>query len=265
MMNCRRGPTASASLALNDIVVRFAPPVRRCKSCTFAGLPVWRASAVSSRVKNASSLMHYVRRRGACLFARTVARPAPAAETEHHLRDAPHLYLLRAFGNSIASMMPVDVLERFVARIAQPAVDLHRAIGSLANQPVRAIVAHRPLVRQFLRHLGLGHLVHLPRRLMNQRAEHRSLGLMLDQRPLNGLVGSEGLAEGLALLRILDAFVDAILRGAERGGRLADAILVYEVLRDFQPVFRIAKRRVARNVHLGKRDSRMVGRHVEGP
>src|SRR5438552_3014177 len=80
-------------------------------------------------------------------LTRPVARPVPAAKTEHHLCDAPHLYLLRAFGNSIAPMMPVDVLERLVAGIAKATVNLHRAIGGLAYQPVRAIVAHRNFIR----------------------------------------------------------------------------------------------------------------------
>src|SRR6185437_3149392 len=73
------------------------------------------------------------------------------------------------------------------------------------------------------------------------------------------------LAEGLAFFRVLDAFVDAILRCAERGRRLPDTILVHEVLRDFQPVFRIAERRITGYVHIRERNSRMVGRHVEGP
>src|SRR3984893_2079373 len=40
---------------------------------------------------------------------------------------------------------------------------------------------------------------------------------------------------------------------------------MYEMLRHFQTVFRIAKNRVAGNVYIGERDAWMVGRHVEGP
>src|SRR5580704_3756900 len=169
-MYCRRDPTASpaASLASNDIVVRLAPPVSRRRSCTFACLPVWRARAASSRTakssrfRKSSSLMQQVRRAGA---AHSLARPA--SEAEHHLGDAPHLYLLRAFGNSIAPVMPIDVLEGLVTRIAHAPVDLHRAIGGLTDQSVRAIVAHRNLVRQLLCDLGLGHAIHFPRGLVN--------------------------------------------------------------------------------------------------
>ena len=43
--------------------------------------------------------------------------------------------------------MPVDVLERHVARVSDPAARLHRAVSGLAREAVRAVVAHRDEVR----------------------------------------------------------------------------------------------------------------------
>ena len=67
---------------------------------------------------------------------------------------------------------------------------------------------------------------------MDQRAQHLALRLQLDQRELDRLVGGQRLAERLALLGVGDGLVDAVLRGAEAGGGLADPVLVEEVLHD---------------------------------
>ncbi|MGH7913564.1 MAG: hypothetical protein ACREPW_02785, partial [Candidatus Binataceae bacterium] len=41
------------------------------------------------------------------MWRRLITHLRFAAETEHNLRDAPHLNLLRALGNSIAPMVPI--------------------------------------------------------------------------------------------------------------------------------------------------------------
>jgi len=82
----------------------------------------------------------------------------------------PHLDLLGAVGDAVAAVVAIDVLERLVARVADRAVHLHRAIRGLADETVRAVVAHRDLVRDLSRYVGLRHLVHLPRGLVDQRA-----------------------------------------------------------------------------------------------
>ena len=69
---------------------------------------------------------------------------------------------------------------------------------------------------------------------MDEGTQHLALGLELDQRELDALVSRQCLAEGLALLGVGDRFVDAELRRTEARGRLADAVLVEEVLHHLQ-------------------------------
>src|SRR5581483_3551335 len=58
-------------------------------------------------------------------------------EPEEVAGDAAHLDLLAALGDAVATVVTVDVLERHVARVAQPAVHLHGAVGRFAAQAVR--------------------------------------------------------------------------------------------------------------------------------
>ena len=85
---------------------------------------------------------------------------------------------------------------------------------------------------------------------MDEVAEHLRFGVQLDQRPLNRLVGRERFAERLAGLGVLHTFVDAILRRSQRTRRLADAILVDEMLRHRQSVLRIAENCICRHVNI---------------
>ena len=59
--------------------------------------------------------------------------------------------------------------------------------------------------------------------------------------------------------------VDTELRGAERRRRLADAVLVHEVLCQFEPAVDAAEHRVGADADVRQRDLGMVGRHVERP
>ena len=120
-------------------------------------------------------------------------------EAEHVAGDAAHLDLLGAFGDAVAAVVAVDVLERLVPRVAEAAVHLHGPVGGLAAQPVGPVVAHADLVALAERAVR----VHRPRRLVDQRAQHLALRLQLDQRELDGLVGGQRLAERLALLGVL--------------------------------------------------------------
>ena len=67
-------------------------------------------------------------------------------ESEHIACDAAFLDLFRTFGNTISAVMTIDVLERFVASVADAPVDLDRTVGCVADQAVRAVVAHRHAV-----------------------------------------------------------------------------------------------------------------------
>src|SRR5262245_57813229 len=55
---------------------------------------------------------------------------------EQVARHLAHLDLLGAFGDAVAAVVAVDVLERLVARVADAAVHLHRAVGRLADQAI---------------------------------------------------------------------------------------------------------------------------------
>src|SRR5262249_20075976 len=62
-------------------------------------------------------------------------------EAEHVAGDAAHLDLLGALGDPVAAVVAVDVLEGLVTRVAEAAVHLHRAVGRLAAETVRPVVA----------------------------------------------------------------------------------------------------------------------------
>src|SRR5215470_15466453 len=61
---------------------------------------------------------------------------------EHVPGHPAHLNLLSALGDPVAAMVAVDVLERLVPGVTQPAVNLHRPVRGFAAQPVRPVVAH---------------------------------------------------------------------------------------------------------------------------
>src|SRR5689334_24277277 len=182
-------------------------------------------------------------------------------EAEQVAGHPPHLDLLGALGDAVAPVVPVDVLERLVPRVAQPAVHLHGAVRGVAAQPVGHVVAHGDLVRLGERPGG----VHAPGRLVDQRAQHLRLGLQLDQRELDGLVARQRLAERLAGLRVLDRAVDAELGGAQAGGGLPDAVLVEEVLHEEQAAAFGTEDGAVRDPDVVQRDAAVVGGHVEGP
>ena len=77
--------------------------------------------------------------------------------------------------------------------------------------------------------------VERPRGEADQLAQHRGLGVQLDERELDRLVARQRLAPRDPRVRVRDRLVDAELRGAERRRGLADAVLVDEVLRELEP------------------------------
>src|SRR4051812_47434453 len=93
---------------------------------------------------------------------------ARAHIAEQKSRDLALLDLLAAFGDAVAAMVAVDVLERLVARIAHAAMHLHGAVGGFAAQPVRPEIAHGHLVGQRVLDFSLRELVHFPRGLADQ-------------------------------------------------------------------------------------------------
>src|SRR5690348_150569 len=182
-------------------------------------------------------------------------------EAEQVARHPPHLDLLGPLGDAVPAVVPVDVLERLVPRVAQAAVHLHGPVGGLAAQPVGHVVAHGDLVGLGQRPVG----VHAPGRLTDQRAQHGGLGVQLDQRELDGLVAGQRLAERLAGLGVLHRAVDAELGRAQAGGGLADPVLVEEVLDQLEAAAFLTEDGAVRDADVGERDVGVVGGHVEGP
>ena len=167
---------------------------------------------------------------GNSAFADTLGAPL-VHEPEQIPRHPTHLDLFGALGNAIPPMMAVNVLERLVARIAHTAVHLHGSVRRLTTQPIGPIVAHGYPIT-------LGKcpvLVHGPCCFVNEGAEHFTLRMKFYQRKLNGLIGSQRLAEWLTVLGILNRLVDAVLRRPQAGRRLTNSVLVEELLNHPQP------------------------------
>src|ERR1700690_947681 len=154
-----------------------------------------------------------------------VGSPSPGDEAEQVSRDVADLDLLGALGDAVASVVAVDVLERLPARVAQPTVDLHRAVGGIADEPVGTEVAHRDLVADAADAIAR---VHLARGLAHERTQQLHVGRELDQRPLDRLALGQGLPERDSLLGVRDALAHAVVGRSDARGRLADAVLVHE-------------------------------------
>src|SRR4051794_17761842 len=66
-----------------------------------------------------------------------------ASDLEKMLADLAHLDLFGSFGDSVAAVMAVDVLERHMAAVADATAGLHGLVGGIAGKAVRSVVAHR--------------------------------------------------------------------------------------------------------------------------
>src|SRR5229473_98205 len=79
------------------------------------------------------------------------------------------------------------------------------------------------------------------------------------------LSDSQRSTERLAFARVFHAFIDAVYGGAQRTRRLPDPVLMHKTLRQRQPAADLAEQRIVRHEHVSKTDTRMIGRHIEGP
>src|ERR1700722_17262530 len=121
------------------------------------------------------------------------------SEAEQVLRDPSDLNLLRPFSDPIATVMPVDVLERQRPCVPHTAMNLHGAIGRLANETVRPKVANGYAITELQRVL----LIHLPGHLEDEVAHQLAFGVQFGELELNGLLARETGSEYLAGLRVL--------------------------------------------------------------
>src|ERR1700738_2595993 len=99
-----------------------------------------RAAGRGARVRSARPLS------GPSQSARQAVSFSRPAELEQSLRHPADLYLLRALGDSVPAVMPVDVFERLVAGVSDTAEHLHRTVGGITHQAIGAVVGHRHLV-----------------------------------------------------------------------------------------------------------------------
>ena len=95
-------------------------------------------------------------------------------------------------------------------------------------------------------------VVEHPRGVPHQLSKHRRLGVQFDERELDPLVGRQLLAPRDPVVGVGDRLVDAELRGTERRRRLADAVLVHEVLRELQAAVHGAEQRLGADADLGQ-------------
>src|SRR5262245_47684015 len=68
-----------------------------------------------------------------------VFRDPLAHVAEHVASDPAHLDFLGALGDPVPAVVPVDVLERLMPGVAEPAVHLHGTVRRLAAQAVRPV------------------------------------------------------------------------------------------------------------------------------
>ena len=115
-----------------------------------------------------------------CSSRKRSSRPEP----EQSLRHPSHLDLLGPLGDPVSTVVPINVLERFVSAVADAAEDLHGTVGGLADQSVGAVVGHRDLVG----HLHVVAVVQFGCGEADQQPDHLCLGLQFDEGPLHGLI-----------------------------------------------------------------------------
>ena len=120
------------------------------------------------------------------------AAVALLAEGEQVLRHATHLHFLRAFGDPVAAMVAIDMLEGEGAAVTHAAMHLHGAVGGLAAESVRAEIADRHHVADLQRILP----IHLPGGAEDESPQHLVLRPELDERELHSLLLRQRFAEG---------------------------------------------------------------------
>ena len=62
-------------------------------------------------------------------------------------RHTALLNLIRALGNSIPSVVPINMLKRLIPRVANTAVYLHRRISCLTAELISLIITDRHFIR----------------------------------------------------------------------------------------------------------------------
>ncbi len=186
------------------------------------------ASSRLTPVRGHGEKVTYRRPRPTRSLAHALGGPL-AHEAEHVAGDAAHLDLLGALGDAVAAVVAVDVLERLVARVAEPAeapASPGRPPRSTTGWPSSCTSTPCPTARTRRR---------CPSTTRSCGSSARSISHCVCSSTSGNWIAwfvGERLAERLAHLGVLDRLVDAELRRAEARRRLADPVLVEEVLDD---------------------------------
>jgi hypothetical protein len=72
------------------------------------------------------------------------------------LADLTHLDFFGTFGDSIAAVVSIDVLERHMSAVADSPARLHCSISGVTDQPVSAVIAHRDQVSELHKAFNVG-------------------------------------------------------------------------------------------------------------
>ena len=79
-----------------------------------------------------------------------------ATEPEEVLANFAHLNLFGTFGDSVAAMVAIDVFKGHMSAVSDSPAGLHRPIGSVTDQSVSAVIAHRHQVGELHKAFNVG-------------------------------------------------------------------------------------------------------------
>jgi len=153
---------------------------------------------------------------------------------EQESRTFPLLDLLVPSGDAIAAVMPIDVFERLVARVAHPAMHLHGAIGASQHRRFAQNCTSTPLSESLC---STARCVSLSISTRSFEEQPPAFPPAVASSTSGHWIACFPPAAGrtAALARVLHAFLDAVHRGAQRTRRLPDAVFMHEALRQRQP------------------------------
>src|SRR5438093_340601 len=126
--------------------------------------------------------------------------------------------------------LAIPALQRKLLRYPVAAVDLHGGIDHAAEHLARVQLGDRRLDARVLA------AIRFPRALPDEPPTCAQLDLGVREHPLDRLALRELLAEGLALLRVLDRHLVRGHGDAEVGRRVREAVLDEEIEREVEPL-----------------------------
>src|SRR5262249_18714917 len=159
---------------------------------------------------------------------------ASLSHVEDHSGECHAQHLDRALGNHHAALVAEEAFDRQLLGEPHAAMDLHAAIGG----PERALVAedfhHEGLLAAVLAAVGS------PGGVVEHQPQLMRIHVDLGERPLHRLALGEICAEGLALLGVGSAELEAALHHAETACAVTDATGIDPRLRLLETVTLIA-------------------------